>query len=82
MDDEKRQDLEKECCEQVTQPKIKHTIKRKFGGLMVVEGYIRSLAIRIMCTECMGWETHPKECTSNTCPLFPFRGKSEKAIRS
>lgn len=35
-----------------------------------------SSAIRAFCTECMGWDGHPKDCTSTLCPLFPFRGKS------
>lgn len=36
----------------------------------------RKLAIKAKCTECMGWEEHPKNCTCNTCPLFHFRGKT------
>lgn len=33
-------------------------------------------AIKIMCTECLGWEVHPKDCTAPLCPLFQFRGKT------
>lgn len=33
-------------------------------------------AIRTHCTECLGWEVHPKDCTAPTCPLYEFRGKT------
>ena len=33
-------------------------------------------AIRAHCTECLGWETHPKDCTAPLCPLYEFRGKT------
>lgn len=32
-------------------------------------------AIKLFCTECMP-DSHPKECTSNLCPLYIFRGKT------
>ncbi len=64
---------------------MKHTIRHKDYGLMksqqVVEinGYTRGIAIKLFCTECLGHETNPKECTAVCCPLFPYRGKSMKA---
>ena len=33
-------------------------------------------AIKAHCTECLGWEVHPNECTAVLCPLYPFRGKT------
>lgn len=53
-------------------------IKLKNGGTKVL--YMnRGKAIKVMCTECMGWETHPNDCTSLSCPLYPWRGKSLEA---
>lgn len=57
---------------------ITHTVRCANGNLKTFEGYGTSLAIRAFCTECMGWETDPRECTSDQCPLFPFRGKTGK----
>ena len=59
---------------------IKHTIRKKSGKLKNVE-LTRSLAIKAFCTECLGFETHPKDCTSVNCPLYPFRGKTTIAFR-
>ena len=45
-------------------------------GVKVTEGG-RELAIRLFCTECLGYgEVHPKDCESKDCPLYHFRGKS------
>ena len=61
-------------------PGKKHTIRRKSGKLKDVE-LTRSLAIKAFCTECLGFETHPKDCESFNCPLLPFRGKTTIALR-
>ena len=58
----------------------KHTINTKSGKLKNV-GLTRSLAMKAFCTECLGYETHPKDCTSVHCPLYPFRGKTTIAFR-
>ena len=58
----------------------KHTIRRKSGKLKEVE-LTRSLAIKAFCTECLGFETHPGDCESINCPLWPFRGKTTIAFR-
>jgi hypothetical protein len=58
----------------------KHTIRRKSGKLKDVQ-LTRSLAIKAMCTECLGFETHPKDCTSVNCPIYPFRGKTTIAFK-
>jgi hypothetical protein len=51
-----------------------HTIRTKDGGTVTAE-LNRSRAIKAMCTECMGFEANPKECTSTLCPIYPWRGK-------
>ena len=53
-----------------------HTIKGKNGGLVTVEKYYRTKAIKAFCSECFQWEGNPKkDCTAPTCPLYPYRGK-------
>ena len=59
---------------------IKHKIRRKNGKLKEVD-LTRSLSIKAFCTECLGWETHPKDCESYNCPLWPFRGKTNLTVR-
>ena len=54
--------------------KCKHTIRTANGGTITAE-LNRGKAIKAMCTECMGFESNPKECTSKLCPLYPWRGK-------
>jgi len=58
---------------------ITHTARTNHpngAGKVTIEGYNRALAIKIHCTECMGHETDPRECTSPNCALFPFRKKT------
>ncbi len=61
---------------------MKHTIKHKNYGvngdqqLVDVDHWTRSKAIKAFCTECLGHETHPRECTTVCCALYPFRGKT------
>ena len=38
---------------------VKHKVRRKNGKLKEVD-LTRSLAIKAFCTECLGWETHPR----------------------
>lgn len=56
----------------------KHTIRHADGGTITIENYSRTKAIRLMCSECMGFESDTKGCTDFKCPLFPYRG--EKTI--
>ena len=64
---------------------MRHTVRHKEYGinenqqLVEVDGYTRGLAIKMFCTECLGHEDNPSTCTSKLCPLFPYRGKSQKA---
>lgn len=53
-----------------------HTIRCADGTTKTIDNYVsRSKAIKLMCTECMGWAANPKGCTDTKCPLYPFRGK-------
>ena len=51
------------------------TIRTKSGGKKQVE-LTRGEAIKVRCTECLGFEDHPRDCTDIHCPSYPFRGKS------
>lgn len=54
-----------------------HTVRCADGKLKTIDNYVsRSKAIKLMCTECMGWDAHPNGCTDINCPLYPFRGKT------
>ena len=53
--------------------RVTHTVKTRDGGTKALK-YGRKQAIQLFCTECLGWEESPKDCTSPLCPLFPFRG--------
>lgn len=55
-----------------------HEIRGKNGDLCKVR-LTRKMAIFCHCTECMGFEDHPSDCTSKHCALFPFRGRTRKA---
>lgn len=52
---------------------VSHTVRTKTGGTVTLN-ITRGKAIKMFCTECLGWETHPNECTSPLCPLYPYRG--------
>ncbi len=58
-----------------TNKRITHTIRGK-NGQRVELPLTRAKAIKLFCTECLGYETHPKDCTHTLCPLYPYRGKS------
>lgn len=48
-------------------------------GRRILSPYTRQTAISIHCTECMGYESDPKVCTSSACALYPFRKKTHMA---
>jgi hypothetical protein len=56
---------------------IYHSMKKRTGGLVSLK-LTPMLAIRCMCTECLGWEDDPEDCTSKECPLYPYRKKTTK----
>ena len=41
----------------------------------------RKLAMAVFCTECQGFEDDPVNCTSRTCPLYPFRSGTQLTLR-
>jgi len=41
----------------------------------------RKLAMSAFCTECLGFEINPKDCTSKTCPMYPFRSRTEATLK-
>ena len=56
---------------------IKHTILKSTGDGQTIDVMLtRNMAIKAFCSECMGWETNPKDCTCTLCPLYPFRGRT------
>lgn len=60
---------------------VKHTIRTKDGGFIELQ-YARGQAIRLHCTECMGWEEHPKDCSAVHCALYPYRGRTRMSNES
>jgi hypothetical protein len=56
---------------------VSHTVRSADGGTVELgckrDGYQRATAIEAHCSECMGWECPPGECTATLCPLFPYR---------
>lgn len=59
---------------------IKHTVRTKDGNLKEVD-ITRNQAIALHCTECMGYEDHPKNCTSVNCALYPYRKITRLALK-
>lgn len=57
----------------------KHAVRFSDGSIREI-AYGRMLAIKLLCTECLGFEGNPKECTDVTCPLYPFRGKTRMTM--
>lgn len=59
---------------------MEHIVRAKDGGTVSVENYGRAKAIKVHCTECMGFVSQDvKDCTSTLCPLYPYRGSSHAA---
>lgn len=62
---------------------MKHTIRTRnyttTKKVVTIEPYTRSRAIKAFCTECLGYEDHPKYCETKLCPLLPYRGKTTLA---
>lgn len=53
-----------------------HTIRAADGGFVTIPRYGRTLAVACFCTECLGFEDSPADCTAKLCPLYPFRAKT------
>ena len=58
-----------------------HTVRTRDGGTKTLK-LTRKLAIHAFCTECLGWEDHPSDCTARMCPLYPFRNLTLKTRNS
>jgi len=54
---------------------VEHEIRTRDGGTKKIK-YGRKKAIKLCCTECLGWEIDPEDCPCILCPLYPFRGKT------
>ena len=67
-------ETEQEDIKETAQKKM-HTMRTSKNG-RITALLNRKTAIKAKCTECMGWEGNPNECTAKLCPLFPFRGKT------
>ena len=64
-------------------PKIvRHTVRSRDGGTRTFSHFTRAKAIKVHCTECMGWSEHPDDCTSKKCGLFPYRGITQSTQHS
>lgn len=62
-------------------PTLRHRIRAAKGSGTVEVKITRGIAIKAFCTECLGFETHPTDCTVTLCPLYPYRGKSMVAYQ-
>lgn len=58
-----------------------HTVRCKDGKTTTFKHYGRKLAMACFCTECLGWEDNPVNCTAPLCPLYPFRKKTEATLK-
>lgn len=66
--------------EKKVRKKITHTVRTRDGGSVTFESYTRGFAIKLMCTECMGFQSaEVKHCTSVKCPLYPYRRATRAA---
>ena len=54
---------------------VRQTVRTADGGTRTMT-IGRKKAILLFCTECLGWETSPDDCTDVHCPLYGFRGKT------
>lgn len=61
---------------------MKHAVRTNKSGFVDIENYTRGKAIRIHCTECMGHEENPVNCTSKNCALYPYRKKTYMAYEN
>lgn len=46
------------------------------NGRYLIARFTKKQAIQAHCTECMGFEENPINCTSFTCSLYPYRGRT------
>lgn len=70
----------------MAEPRKKHKAPKQYvircaDGRYVSIRLTRKLAMSDFCTECMGWEDNPSDCTAPLCPLYPFRAKTLQTKR-
>lgn len=68
--------LELDESENETKETITHTVRHRDGGTVTIERYSRTKAIKLWCSECMGFEEDVLECTDKKCPFFPFKRRT------
>ena len=54
---------------------VAHIVRTADGRYTRLE-LTRRLAMAAHCTECMGFEANPADCTSKNCSMYPFRAKT------
>ena len=62
--------------EKAAKGRVHHTVRTRDGGMKEIINMTPRQAIKIFCTECMGWDTDPKNCTATHCALYPLRGRT------
>lgn len=60
----------------ITRIRTAEHVVRTADGRFIGIRLTRKLAMAAMCTECLGFEENPTDCTSPYCPLFPYRAKT------
>lgn len=58
----------------IIETELTHTIRHADEGTITLNSFTKDKAIKCMCSECMGFEERPEDCTDFKCPLFPYRG--------
>lgn len=62
---------------------MNHTVRTRDAKTKEIKNYTRGKAIKLFCTECLGWgESNPRDCTAPLCPLFPFRKGTQAAYHA
>lgn len=49
-----------------------HTMRTADEGTITLK-VSRKLVMAAFCTECLGFEGDPRDCTAPLCPLYPYR---------
>lgn len=65
-----------------TQRTHKHAIRAADGGIVTISRLSRTQAMAAMCSECLGWEDNPADCTDLLCPLWPWRARTRLTVKS
>jgi hypothetical protein len=83
MNDEQKQKMQNARAARKGQPRksVVHTVRTADRGSVQIAHYTLRKAVACMCTECMGFEDSPVDCTSPMCPLYPYRRKTRMNAR-